>query len=110
MPVPQRLLHRLPGLLRALQDSPQGLLAPYLPFVSNNNCTLAGAGDIFFSAQVVRRLAQGIAFGTARFSVYPLNLLVLTSAGRSSLVIPVQIDMQDPKVVLFTCVHLAMKV
>ena len=38
----QRLLHRLPGLLRALQDSPQGLLAPYLPFVSQSSCTASG--------------------------------------------------------------------
>ena len=43
LPVSQRLLHRLPSLLRALQDSPQGLLAPYLPFVSQSSCTAFGA-------------------------------------------------------------------
>ena len=43
LPVSQRLLHRLPSLLRALQDSPQGLLAPYLPFVSQSSCTASGA-------------------------------------------------------------------
>ena len=37
-PPAQRLLHRLPRLLRALQDSPgQGPMAPYLPYVSQDS-------------------------------------------------------------------------
>ena len=59
LPVPQRLLHRLPSLLRALQDSPQGLLAPYLPFVSHSSCTASGAAgarlDAASSKQVDRK-------------------------------------------------------